>query len=76
MDRELLEETKTKLNATREKNSVLFQYDTIFTLKGIFCSTLSYIHPLIAKSNLNISLDNQSSFISSPNGPAECAGNS
>ena len=54
IDDDLLEETKKVLHAC-SKNSVLFQYDTTFTLCGLYCSILSYIHPLIVKSNTCIS---------------------
>jgi hypothetical protein len=53
MDDELLLETKKVMKASSSKT--LFQYDTTFTLTGLYCSVLSYIHPMIAKANTTIS---------------------
>ena len=43
------------LTAVKVDNSVLFQYDTTFTLTGLYISVLSYIHPFLVKNNTNTS---------------------
>ena len=55
IDNDLLDETKKMLKSVRVLNSVLFQYDTTFTLCGFYVSILSYIHPLLCKANSNTS---------------------
>ena len=51
MDPILLDETKRILHACPNDNSVLFQYDTTFTLTCLYVSILSFFHPMLWKAN-------------------------
>ena len=51
IDPVLLTESIKILKACPSDNSVLFQYDTTFTLTCLYVSILSFIHPMLWKAN-------------------------